>query len=173
MNEYLTEQRLGRVLRELFPNNIFIHDRIVPNSGTRRRPDYRCDELMLIVEFDGDKHYKEVAKIKNEQEKDTTYSNMGYRVIRIPYFIQMSISTIKYFFELNTNWVQNYPHGFISPNVILPADFCELGVFKFRNDLNRFNFIEEDIIQSLRNKIETLIDRELVVPTSLTALYDF
>lgn len=167
MNEYLTEQRLALVLKELFPQNTFIHDRTVPNSGTRRRPDYRCDELMLIVEFDGDKHYKEVAKIKSEQQKDKTYSEMGYRVVRIPYFIQISSETIKYFFDFDLNWNQSYPHGFISENVILPCDYCELGIQKFLNDLNRFDFIKNDIFESLKNKISALKDYELVLPSSI------
>ncbi len=167
MNEYLTEHRLGLVLAQLFPLNTFIHDRIVPNSGTRKRPDYRCDELMLIVEFDGDKHYKEVAKIKSEKQKDLTYSEMGYRVVRIPYFVQISIVTIQYFFEMDYPWEQTYSHGFISDSVVMPCDFCELGIQKFINALERFNFIREDIVQSLRNKIELLQDIELVLPNSI------
>jgi hypothetical protein len=167
MNEYLTEQRLGLVLEQLFPQNTFIHDKTVPNSETRRRPDYRCDELMLIIEFDGDKHYKEVAKIKNEQQKDRTYSEMGYRVVRIPYFVQISTNTIQYFFEMNYTWEQTYSHGFISENVVMPCDYCELGIQKFINDLNRFDFIRHDIIQSLRNKIEIFRDNELVLPNSI------
>lgn len=172
MNEYLTERLLGILLRNLFPNQEFIHDRIVPNSGTRARPDYRCDELMLIVEFDGDQHYRSSKKIKSEALKNVTYSNMGYKVIRFPYFIQPSTAIITLLFNLDIDYEQTYPQGFIDEAAILPADYCEIGVLKFLDDLNRLNVVRDEIIESLRNKVESIGDIELVLPPTLNNLID-
>lgn len=172
MNEYLTERLLGILLRDLYPNQEFIHDRMVPNSGIRARPDYRCDELMLIVEFDGDQHYRSSKKIKSEEVKNGTYTNMGYKVVRFPYFIQPSRNIINLLLNLNVDYEQTYPHGFIDEAAILPADFCEIGVLKFINDLNRFNIIRAEIIESLRNKVETHGDIDLVLPPTLNNLID-
>jgi very-short-patch-repair endonuclease len=167
MTNYLTEERLEMVLGELFPNVTFIRDRQVPNSGLQTRPDYRNDDLKLIVEFDGDQHYRNVQKIKREQEKTDRYSQMGYKVVRIPYFIQISTETITHLFDINLSYNQTYPHGFISKTVIMPADFCEIGIQKFKSDLKRFDYLQADILNSLKQKVEILGDKELVLPPSL------
>lgn len=167
---YLTEKFLGELLKEIFPNNEFINDKSVPNSNTRRRPDYRCDELMLIVEFDGDLHYKESGKIKSEAEKNSIYSSMGYKVVRIPYFIQLTNEIVKLLFNKDCNISYKYPHGFISDKATLPADFCEMGINKFISDLNKFKIVKQDILNSLVDKIESKKDIELVLPKSLYSL---
>ncbi|AJR03562.1 hypothetical protein [Siansivirga zeaxanthinifaciens] len=170
---YLTERLLGDVLGIVFPEHEFIHDRIVPNSGTRKRPDYRNDDLMLIVEFDGDKHYREVSKIKSEEEKTICYSNMGYRVVRIPYFVQITPETTRLLFDLEHDYTNDYPHGFIDEGAILPCDFNELGISKFLNDLNRFEIIRHQIIHSIREKIQANNNEiERVLPPSIQSLVD-
>ena len=56
-NNYLTESKLSNLLKEIYPSEEFEHDKKVPNSDINLRPDYRSDELKLIVEFDGYRHY--------------------------------------------------------------------------------------------------------------------
>jgi hypothetical protein len=168
---YLNEEFLGEVLTKIFPSVEFIHDKTVPNSGTRRRPDYRSDELMLIVEFDGDRHYKEVSKIKSEKEKDVVYQSIGYKIVRIPYFIQLNRKVISKLFNVTIeDEIYEYPLGFISNNAPLPCDFSELGVKKFLNDLNRFSEFSEEIKESLRTKISEIKDIDLVLPPSIQEL---
>ena len=167
MKDYLTEQSLKQVLIQIYPDSTFIHNRQVPESGLRTRPDYRSEDLKLIVEFDGDLHYRSVQKIKREKEKTKAYTSMGYKVVRIPYFVQISTQTIKELLDINFDYEQTFPHGFISETAMLPADFCELGIQKFKDDLSRFNYIRSDIIKSLKHKIDILGDRELVLPPSL------
>jgi len=172
MTEYLTETILGRELKIIFPDTTFIHDKTVPNSGLKTRPDYRSQELKLIVEFDGDQHYRTVQKIKREEKKSDTYRQMGYKVIRIPYFIQLSTQTIKNLFDKEIDYEQTFPHGFVSDKVIMPADFCEMGIRKFLTDLIQFDYIKGDIVESLKSKVKELDDEELVVPHSLNYLLD-
>lgn len=167
MAEYLTEEKLKNFLVILFPTNTFEHNKQVPNSGMKTRPDFRCDELKLIVEFDGDKHYCEASKIISEENKNNHYARMGYKIVRIPYFVQISTEVIKCLFNLNFNCDQKYDHGFISENVIMPCDYCELGIQKFKNDLKRFHFIRKDIVRSLNSKIVLLKNKDLVLPPSL------
>ena len=41
MPVYLTESNLGEILKQIKPNEIFVHDKSVPNSQNKRlRPDY-------------------------------------------------------------------------------------------------------------------------------------
>ena len=106
---YLTETTLGVFLQNTFPNN-WVHDKIVPNSNIKNRPDYRCDELKMIVEFDGYLHYTSMKSILNDYKKDEVYKQMGYKIIRIPYFVQLESRTIKMLFGLDINFEHQYQY---------------------------------------------------------------
>ena len=170
MNNYLTEKSLGEYLEQIFPKYKFIRDKAVPDSKIRNRPDYRNDELMLIVKFDGYRHYSNPDNILVDEQKDTVYEAMGYTIIRIPYFIQMSTDIIKLLFNKDLNIKQIYPHGFIDSKAMLPAFFCELGITRFKNDLNKFNIVKEDIVLSLKHKNEKNKHINYVLPPSLHEL---
>ena len=96
--------------------------------------------------------------------KDELYHENGYRVVHVPYFVQLSKKTISRLFGLNMEYEQKYPHGFIDPKCILPADFCHLGIKRFLDDLETFSEIKNEIIVSLIKKIENLKNKNLVVP---------
>jgi len=153
MPDYLTEKNLGLILDELFPINDFIHDKSVPDSkNKRRRPDYRSDERKLIIEFDGDSHYCAAQRIKSDMEKDQDYESLGYRIFRIPYFIQITSPVLKGVFDEDINFTQRYPNGFIDKKATLPSDFCELGVVQFLKDLQKFKYHAQEILETLKNK---------------------
>lgn len=157
---YLNEKSLGDALINIFPNYEFVHNKQVPDSGVRNRPDYRCDELGLIVEFDGHRHYTDSKVILKDAHTEEVWKNLGYITIRIPYFIQLSRDVINmvFFWRLGKDeydigeWHQAYPHGFIDDKCVLPADFCSLGLKRFLEDLNNFQAQSDDIMKSLRDK---------------------
>lgn len=76
----------------------WIHDKIIDGLGRRIRPDYRCERLKLIIEFDGLQHYQKPERIKADIENQKLYENCGYKVVRIPYFIQLSNDVVKQMF---------------------------------------------------------------------------
>lgn len=164
MND-LTETTLGESLK-LITGKDWIHDKAFL---TRSRPDYRNDELKMLVEFDGPYHYTSATRIVQDEERDKLYTAHGYKTVRIPMYIQLSTYTVKELFGIDKEFKQVYPHGFISDakTLVLPADFCELGIMKFKSDLERFSEIQQDIINSLRVKIEKLGDIRKVLPPSL------
>jgi hypothetical protein len=168
--DYLTEESLKEALGEIFPNVPFIYDKTIPGAKIKARPDYRNDELKLIVEYDGDAHYCSAKRIKGDLRNEQVYASMGYKVIRIPYFVQISTETVKHLFNIDRNIKQAFPHGFISKTVVLPADFCELGIKRFKADLEKFHYIKSDIINSLNDKIKEIGDKECVIPSSLDTL---
>ena len=161
--KYLTEKSLGEFLTKIFKTE-FIHDKVVPNSNIKNRPDYRNDDLMLIVEFDGYLHYTQPKTILTDSKKDKVYTSMGYKVVRIPYFVQISTEIIKILFNEDIDIEQEYPHGFIDPKCILPAEFCSLGTKRYNEDLVKFGIISSDIEQSLYEKVEILKEKNLVYP---------
>ena len=167
-NEYLTESKLGEFLRNN-SNTEWIHDKCFQG---RFRPDYRSDDLKLIIEFDGDAHYTKASTIIRDARKDKEMKKYNFRVIRIPYFIQLCDNLELCNSVLKTKTHQVYPHGFISDSCVLPADFCELGIEKFENDLNnRFEWARNEILESIENKIKKLKDWRLVLPPSLYSKY--
>lgn len=164
---YLTEASLRDYLEQIFPKHEFTRDRIVPNSGIQKRPDYRNDELMLIVEFDGYGHYCDPRNILADEFKDSVYTDMGYTIIRIPYFIQMSKQIVRLLFRKNVNIEQEYRHGFIDPRAKLPSHFCELGLQRFELDLENFKLVKDEILYSLMQRCSEHEHINYVLPPSL------
>jgi hypothetical protein len=88
-------------LSAIFPEtNDWIHDKSI-QSITRRRPDYRSESLKLIVEFDGTQHYTDPDVIVNDIESTKLYEESGYKVVRIPYFIQLTNRAVKSLFNVD------------------------------------------------------------------------
>lgn len=88
-------------LKEIFPeisDNEWIHDKPFLATGKRIRPDYRCDRLKLIIEFDGVQHYQQPDTIRKDAENQKLYEQLGYTVVRIPYFIQLTNKVVKKMF---------------------------------------------------------------------------
>lgn len=150
MKEYLTEKKLGEILKHLKPNLNFINNKNVPNSILKRhRPDYRCEEIKLILEFDGYRHYCDPKVILSDIKKDEEYEKLGYRVFRIPYFIQMSSKLLELIFNEEIEYKQTYPDGFIDEKAMLPASFCSMGIEKFEEDLKKFDYAYDSIFKSM------------------------
>ena len=159
---------IDEYLKILYPNNEFVYNKAFPNY--RFRPDYRCDELKIVVEFDGYQHYTKAKVILDDYKKQEICENCGYKVIRIPYFIQMCNELVQTVFSIhNIPIEQIFPHGFIVENstMVYPADFCELGLDRFSRDINGlFYFAKEEIIKNLTDKCKKY-DRQIIIPNSL------
>ena len=52
----------------------------------------------------------------------------------LPYWIQLDTATLAHFFSLDVKIEQSFPHGFITTK-LFPASFCELGIERFRAEL--------------------------------------
>lgn len=166
----LTRKELGIVLKESVPNYTFIYDKAVPGSSLiGARPDYRCEELSLILEMNNFHHYCSPYQMFCDSKKYKDWHIiLGYRVVNIPYFVQMCNGLISIVTKGRAKeYEQRFKHGFRGDSVILPAHFCEQGVELFKKDLEMFSFAKEEIIQSLRDKVEERGDISLVLPPSL------
>jgi very-short-patch-repair endonuclease len=170
---YLTEPSLGRFLRQRIDENI-VSNRGVPGMARRFQPDFRSEQHRLIVEFDGDDHYRSVRRIFGDRERDAVLSAAGYQVVRVPYFVQLTQVVIANLFgqmARDHRDFLNFPHGFIAPTVVMPADFCELGIARFEDDLERFAYIRGEILDSLKRAVTTRDDWRLVYPPSRVAAW--
>jgi len=149
-SNYLTEEILGFLLQDLFPEDTFIRDKIVKGSGSRCRPDYHSPVSKRIFEFDGFYHFTDPSVIWSDSIKTEMYEEMGYEVVHIPYFVQITPQTIYYYFGVDSCMDSGYPHGFIDEKAKTPAYFCSLGLLTYGNILNNLpENIKEDICRSL------------------------
>lgn len=165
MNNYLDEHNLGEFLMKYLPatdwknNKKFLSYKI--------RPDWQSTERKLIIEFDGFLHYTRSSVILKDLEKDTIYKENQYSVVRIPFFIQLDIRTIKFLFGIDVNIKNAYQNGFVSTKIsdVMPCDFCELGIIRFKNDLKKFDFIADEIMSSLTKRIKNNDKRSILPPS--------
>lgn len=162
---YLTQVSLGNILSKIYNKSEIIEDKIY--KGYRFRPDFYIPEKKLVVEFDGYQHYTKSQILIKDLQKDKILENDNIRVVRIPYFIQLSTSVISHLFEIDFEYTQIFPHGFIDSKAILPADFCELGVDRFLDDLDKFSLARDDILLSLKDKIFDMKSSKCVITSKI------
>jgi hypothetical protein len=162
-NTYLTEDKLYDILKLIYPDEEIIRDKKIPDQKNLCRPDFRLPNLKLIFEFDGYNHYTTAKRVVNDHHNDLFYESLGYKVIRIPYFIQLNREFYKNILNIDRDDDYIYKNGFIDDKVVLPADFCSLGVARFNKDVNgRFLYCKDEIAHSLYIKYVKLGNRHLV-----------
>lgn len=149
MSQYLTEKSLGHYLTDIFETPFINNQQI-----GRYRVDWYSPKLSIGVEFDGYRHYTDSMNQFRDRVKDCFLQSLDINVMRIPYFIQLSQETINSLLlfkgTFTKEWQQEYPHGFIDPKALLPANFNEMGVRQFIRDLNRVQLtVKREIINSL------------------------
>lgn len=105
-----------------------------------KRPDYKCEKLKLIIEFDGLHHYTDPKQIIQDEENTKIYVSEGYNVVRIPYFIQLTNRTVQCMFGRNVDiplFDPNIPSfGILSKST--PAFCCPLGINRMAKELIKF-----------------------------------
>lgn len=134
---------LDEYLEIIFPGCIWIHNKAFGRHGGQKyykRPDYRCDELRLIVEYDGVQHYQKPDVIQRDIKNQSLYESYGYNVVRIPYFIQLTKAAVKVLFN-KTITEPLFPEEIPSMGLYghnTPAYCCPAGIERMAKDFRRF-----------------------------------
>jgi len=166
---HLVEQKLATLLRQLVGDRwAGVEQRI---AGTRRRWDmgFDSDQGRVVVEFDGDEHYRNALKVKADLEKDAAAASDGIRVVRVPYWVQLDSNTFRHYFGFDAEIEQDFPHGFITTR-IFPASFCEMGIERFRRELEELpSAARNAVLKSLHARAEEH-GVEYVLPSNLRHL---
>lgn len=167
---------LNIILSKLFPDNIFLHNKTftVDNKiiktpiNTTIKPDFTCYELKLVVEFDGDNdirrgHFSDINVSILDNIKTNTIENFGYKVIRIPSYIQLDKTMIQYYFNINFP-DKLYPtcdnHGFLHEHILLPGNFNQIGLKRFETDLKCIpQQVSEQIKETLQYRKQLLLNK--------------
>jgi hypothetical protein len=106
----------------------------------RISPDYRCDELMIIVEIDGLPHYQNLEQIQRDIDNQKVYEKFKYKVVRIPYFIQLSNDAVKTLFGIEVK-DDLFPDSIASMGLQgnnTPAYCCPEGIARMAREIVRF-----------------------------------
>lgn len=114
----------------------------------RIRPDYRSDTLKLIVEFDGLPHFTSREVYLKDIEKTKKYESEGYKVVRIPLYINLTTKVTNTLFDLNLDQV--FFDKDISPfnENFQPNCFC----------LSGLNRMAKDFLSMAPEQIQTMMD---------------
>ena len=107
-NTRLHRTGLEEYLATIFPNvTDWVHDKTIPNLPEgikcRKRPDYRSETLKLIIEFDGVQHFETPKQIQEDINTTKLYESFGYKVVRIPFFIQLTNTAVLEMFNVIVN----------------------------------------------------------------------
>jgi hypothetical protein len=167
---YLLQPKLELALQTIVGSECW-GGREVPLPKSRRRWDmsFKIEGKVTVVEFDGDAHYRDTLKIKSDVEKDAVAREQGYRVVRIPYWVQLTSETLAHYFGLVADISQDFPHGFITTKVF-PASFCELGIARFECELRGLpTSVRAAVVASLRERAGEH-GMEYVLPVALRGL---
>ena len=124
---------LDTYLKFIFPGvKDWIHDKAFP--GMRTRPDYRSDSLKMVVEFDGLPHFQNKATYDKDMEKTQKYEAAGYKVVRVPLYINLTTSAINNLF--GTDLKRSFFRGNVSPfnASFQPNCFCITGLKRMAFD---------------------------------------
>lgn len=99
INGYLTEAKLESILKQIYQN--VIHSFKIPETR------YRCDYLIdnkIVIEFDGDQHYRDVEVIYRDQIKDNLIKQE--QIIK-EYMIKNGIKVDKIYKEIASGMNEN------------------------------------------------------------------
>ena len=141
---------LDEYLNEIFPENDFVYNKVmskdVVNSRNseldykRYRPDVRSEMMNMIIEFDGVDHYKDQNVVISDTARDIWFRSLGYTVIRIPYWIQLSDVMILHYFGIQMdNNMCELKHSFFDTTL----NDCGLSIsVGSMSEAGRYRFLE-------------------------------
>lgn len=136
---------LDEYLEVIFPEiKDWIHDKVIDNLPegikSRKRPDYRSKTKKLIIEYDGIPHYSDPDQILEDINRNSFYQSLGYKVVRIPYFIQLTNKAVKELFDVDVDeplFDESIPSmGPKGKNT--PAFLCYAGIERMAKEFKRF-----------------------------------
>lgn len=163
---------LEEYLEVIFPEvKDWIHDKTtgiyLDDKKFNGRPDYRSEKLKMIIEFDGLPHYKNPDVIINDEFKNAIYKEAGYKVIRIPYFIQLSNDVVEKLFGVKIKeklFDEKIPSlGIKSRNT--PAYLCPMGIRRMAIDfvnisMEQYNININALLKEIKEEVREKNEEE-------------
>ena len=145
ISPYLSEGRLSDVIQFVFETEATKQRQVtVPDAG-RLRVDASFSLPSgqdVFVEFNGPTHYTSTKVIQRDYALRRFCAEGNIRLVEIPYFVQINNYSVEKLFgqavstfmsgKVITSATQS---GFIVRPIVMPYDFCLLGIGRFTKDL--------------------------------------
>lgn len=164
---------LDEYLSEIFPNiTDWVHDKSIgkleDGRVIRLRPDYRSEQLKLIVEFDGIQHYSNPEQIAKDLYNTKIYESLGYKVVRIPYFIQLTKKTVEKMFgvKLNVELMKEDTVSISMKYKNTPAYLCPKGIKRMAEEFIKYPEQYNANINSLLTEGDYFTDVNMLINAS-------
>ena len=96
-SSFLTSEKLKGIITSIYSDDY----KVLLESSVTGYPRAKWDILVsnkFIVEFDGDQHYRDSMVIYRDHKKDKIAAECRLRVIRIPYFVQLTSQMFNFWF---------------------------------------------------------------------------
>lgn len=141
-------------LKVIFPGVVFHHNVTIKSTSQhpvlkRTQPDFHAkisDNEILVIEVDDIRHYQDPAYIRRDELKDAAYAELtaqgpiAYKVVRIPYFIQLDCEAIEKLFgvKVSTPMFDSARPSMASGWKNTPAYLCPAGIERMRREFVNF-----------------------------------
>lgn len=143
-------------------------------------------EQGVFVEYDGPDHYRDIFKLKRDEERNALFRSEGLRLIRIPFWLQIQKGVAEFLFKVPISEEQERSiaqriYGVEEISKVLfsglydsrytPANFLEKGRARFRSEFETVpEIVRSSFRQTIRAYIKRVSDEDLVVPKDLRDL---
>lgn len=115
--------------------------------------------MKVVIEFDGVQHYTNPTIIRKDEQSYDLYSSLGYKLIRIPFFIQLSKNAVKTLFGVDVKqklFDEKYPSlGVKDGNT--PAYLCHEGLKRMAREFRMFPHQYEVNVKALREANDSFL----------------
>jgi hypothetical protein len=158
---WCTEKKLQNIIINIFPKNKIIFNKKIKDFNEKSFiPDILIEDLKLIIEFQGYKHYTDSLIVWKDIQKKEICKKHNYTFIEFPYFIQPTQEVLETLFGTLPSikdFSGGFPHGFIHPLAVLPGNFCVTGLKRYKELINSLsNKVQNDINNSLKKRASVM-----------------
>jgi hypothetical protein len=147
----LSEKILKEILPKIFTNCSIISQHRIKTSKKTFIVDFYIPEINLIIEFNGDRHYRQISTIERDKNLKIHCKKNKIKLANLPYWVQLTDAVAIWAFgdllyniyikdKINLN--PKFSNGFISYKCTFPADFSTDGWDLFYKEYVSFIEIE-------------------------------
>lgn len=138
------------------------------NTARNLRVTCRIERLSLVVELDTLKLYQSPYLIQKSRDQEAYLVSLGYRVIRIPYWVQLSTDAIFHYFGVSDLLGCDYPSGFyVSRDPCFertPANYSTAGLKLMVSQLRTLPYsVRRQVLRSMDDACDS-VDPRLIWP---------
>lgn len=148
------EHQIGRLLDMIYPGcevsimksipTEYLEARNAVDSCSMYIVDVLLESESIVVFVDTAEYYRDAQRIMYRERQQKRLSDAGYKVVRIPFFVQLNRETVQHFFGklISDKYDCDFMSGFYElddynsgPNPYTPANMCSMGWNNFLADV--------------------------------------